>query len=206
MSDLKSEKSTRVTREKLMRLEMAIRETLVIAGYCLKFGPIAPPQTASSAAILRGEALAYYRGQVGRIGMSDATLFHAIIDREAMTILEAVRVVFEESPENSEKTKNDGEQGSDVAAGGAEVPTGTFIDENPDLTDAEVEEAIRRGGDPLRPKKAPVESVECPKCHLNWVKGCEQAIAIRKRGKCIACLVSDREEFCMDPYEFARED
>lgn len=44
--------------------------------------------------------------------------------------------------------------------------------------------------------------VRCDLCEREWPAGCEQAVAIRKRGKCIVCLVALGEHFSMDPYEF----
>ena len=44
--------------------------------------------------------------------------------------------------------------------------------------------------------------VRCDQCDRYWPAGCEQAVAIRKRGKCIVCLVEFGEHFSMDPYEF----
>jgi len=44
--------------------------------------------------------------------------------------------------------------------------------------------------------------VRCDRCGCDWPAGCEQAVAIRKRGKCIVCLVAMGEHFSMDPYEF----
>lgn len=46
-------------------------------------------------------------------------------------------------------------------------------------------------------------SVRCPKCNHEWEEGCEQEVAIRKRGKCIGCVVDAKERIEMEPYEFA---
>lgn len=47
--------------------------------------------------------------------------------------------------------------------------------------------------------------VRCDLCEREWPAGCEQAVAIRKRGKCIVCLVALGEHFSMDPYEFPND-
>ena len=44
--------------------------------------------------------------------------------------------------------------------------------------------------------------VRCDRCGHDWPAGCEQAVAIRKRGKCIVCLIALGEHFSMAPYEF----
>lgn len=43
----------------------------------------------------------------------------------------------------------------------------------------------------------------CPVCKKEWKLETEQSIAIRKRGKCIDCLIKNNEHIEMEPYEFA---
>lgn len=45
--------------------------------------------------------------------------------------------------------------------------------------------------------------MQCPKCKRNWPIGTEQAVAIEKKGYCIACHIEADERICMEPYEFA---
>lgn len=47
--------------------------------------------------------------------------------------------------------------------------------------------------------------VQCGTCEREWPVGCEQAVAIRKRGCCIVCLIAQGAHFSMDPYEFERD-
>jgi len=47
----------------------------------------------------------------------------------------------------------------------------------------------------------------CPKCKSEWEEyPCEQSVAIEKRGKCIKCLIKDKEEIQTKPYEFQLEE
>ena len=55
---------------------------------------------------------------------------------------------------------------------------------------------------PAAPSGTVRADVRCDRCGCDWPAGCEQAVAIRKRGKCIVCLVAMGEHFSMDPYEF----
>ncbi len=43
----------------------------------------------------------------------------------------------------------------------------------------------------------------CPVCERVWPEGCEQAIAVEKRGKCICCIAKAGERIETDPYEFS---
>lgn len=44
---------------------------------------------------------------------------------------------------------------------------------------------------------------KCPKCRREWDEfPCEQSIAIEKRGKCIQCIIDDKEPINIKPYEF----
>ena len=52
------------------------------------------------------------------------------------------------------------------------------------------------------PRNTEEQLVRCPVCAHDWPAGCEQAVAIRKRGRCIVCLVARGEHFSMYPYEF----
>jgi len=47
-----------------------------------------------------------------------------------------------------------------------------------------------------------MEKINCPKCDRKWETPSEQQVAITKRGKCMACIVQDKETFDMNPYEF----
>lgn len=51
---------------------------------------------------------------------------------------------------------------------------------------------------------APVDAVviRCPVCSREWPHGCEQWVAVAKRGKCIVCLVAAKETWESDPYDF----
>ena len=49
------------------------------------------------------------------------------------------------------------------------------------------------------------ETDPCPVCKRKWPTGCEQAIAVEKRGKCIVCLIANDEHIEMNPYEFQTE-
>jgi hypothetical protein len=42
----------------------------------------------------------------------------------------------------------------------------------------------------------------CPVCKRDWEDGCEQDVAIHKRGKCIACIITAGEHIQVEPYEF----
>ena len=44
--------------------------------------------------------------------------------------------------------------------------------------------------------------IRCPVCDREWPHGCEQWVAVTKRGKCIVCLVKSKETWESDPYEF----
>jgi hypothetical protein len=55
---------------------------------------------------------------------------------------------------------------------------------------------------PAAPRNTEEQLVRCAVCKREWPKGCEQTVAIRKRGKCIVCLIELREPFSMEPYEF----
>ena len=46
--------------------------------------------------------------------------------------------------------------------------------------------------------------MKCPKCNKDWLDNSEQSIAIQKRGKCIACIIKDKEKIEMNPYEFSK--
>lgn len=43
-----------------------------------------------------------------------------------------------------------------------------------------------------------VPKVECPQCSRKWVFDCGQAVAIRKFGKCVVCLVDAKDFFTME--------
>ena len=46
--------------------------------------------------------------------------------------------------------------------------------------------------------------MKCPVCkRRDYPEPCEQTIAIKKRGMCIACLVERDESIEIEPYEFA---
>ena len=82
------------------------------------------------------------------------------------------------------------------------------------LPDAEREELVKsmiaRSGpkpspDPHVVDRSQQPLVRCPTCSREWPAGCEQAVAIRKRGECIVCLIAHGEKWCKDPYEFDSE-
>ena len=43
-----------------------------------------------------------------------------------------------------------------------------------------------------------VPQLECPQCYSQWDHDCSQAVAVGIHGKCIVCLVNDRQEFDLD--------
>jgi hypothetical protein len=47
-----------------------------------------------------------------------------------------------------------------------------------------------------------INKYECPCCHKEYSEMTEQGQAIKKRGKCIACLVVRGEKIQFNPYEF----
>ena len=50
-----------------------------------------------------------------------------------------------------------------------------------------------------------MDEVTCPRCDRMWTIDTEQAVAIKKRRKCIVCIIELKENIKMDPYEFERE-
>lgn len=63
----------------------------------------------------------------------------------------------------------------------------------------------RQQNEPQRADDTVPAFVRCEHCERVWPRGCEQAVAIRKRGKCICCIVKLGERIEMDPYEFPAE-
>jgi hypothetical protein len=57
----------------------------------------------------------------------------------------------------------------------------------------------------MTPYDPDASDVRCPRCKKLWPEGCEQAIAVMKRGVCISCLTKAGECICMEPYEFAMD-